>query len=71
MLVGSGSLPPEPLNNLLYANGRMVSTVMTAGRVQVADGAFVAGDAGSIVEAGGAVAQKIWQQLDDEGWFDG
>ena len=70
MLVGSGSLPPEPLNNLLYANGRMVSTVMTAGRVQVANGEFMAGDAGSIVKAGGEVAQKIWRQLDGEGWFE-
>ena len=27
--VGSGALPPEPLNNLLYANGMMVRHVMT------------------------------------------
>ncbi|MDP5052763.1 MAG: amidohydrolase, partial [Congregibacter sp.] len=26
MLNGTGALPPEPLNNLLYANGRMVRT---------------------------------------------
>jgi 5-methylthioadenosine/S-adenosylhomocysteine deaminase len=69
MLNGTGVLPPEPLNNLLYANGRMVQTVMTDGRLQVHDGRFVADDPQRILEAGGEVAQKIWRQLDQEDWF--
>jgi hypothetical protein len=69
MLDGAGALPPEPLNNLLYANGRMVRTVMTDGRLQVHDGIFVADDPARIVSEGGAVVQKIWAQLDAEGWF--
>ncbi|MEE4279229.1 MAG: amidohydrolase family protein [Halieaceae bacterium] len=69
MLGGSGALPPEPLSNLLYANGRMVRTVMTAGRLQVEQGRFIAADSARIVDAGGAVVQKIWRQLQDEGWF--
>lgn len=69
MLVGSGALPPEPINNLLYANGAMVRHVMTDGRLQVLDGAFVADDAARLLHDGGLVAQKIWAQLDDESWF--
>ena len=68
-LVGSGALPPEPLNNLLYANGRMVRTVMTAGRLQVRDGVFVAADAERLLADGGAVARNLWSRLADEGWF--
>jgi 5-methylthioadenosine/S-adenosylhomocysteine deaminase len=69
LLVGSGALPPEPLNNLLYANGRMVRTVMTDGRLQVYDSRFVAGDEQQVLAAGGKVVEKIWAQLADEGWF--
>lgn len=68
-LVGSGALPPEPLNNLLYANGRMVRTVMTAGRLQVRDGVFVAADAQQLLAEGGAVTRNLWARLADEGWF--
>lgn len=69
MLVGSGALPPEPLNNLLYANGRMVRTAMTEGRLQVHDFRFVADDEDAVLRAGGQVVEKIWAQLADEGWF--
>ncbi|MDE0800738.1 MAG: amidohydrolase family protein [Rhodospirillaceae bacterium] len=69
MLVGSGALPPEPLNNLLYANGRMVRTAMTDGRLQVHDSQFVADDEGQVLANGGKVVEKIWAQLSDEGWF--
>ncbi|MEE4108184.1 MAG: amidohydrolase family protein [Halieaceae bacterium] len=68
-LVGSGALPPEPLNNLLYANGRMVRNVMTAGRLQVRDGIFIAADAERLLAEGGAVARNLWSRLADEGWF--
>ena len=70
-LVGEGALPPEPLHNLLYANGRMVRHVMTDGVFQVWDGALVVDDAARVSEAGGAAVRKIWARLAGEGWFDG
>ena len=69
LLVGAGALPPEPLNNLLYANGRMVRTVMTEGRLQVANGEFIAADVAPLLAAGGEVVSGLWQRLADEGWF--
>jgi cytosine/adenosine deaminase-related metal-dependent hydrolase len=71
LLVGSGSPPPEPLNNLLYANGHSVSWVCVDGRVQVSGGRWVGGDAVRITEDGGRVARRIWSLLEAEGWFDG
>ena len=68
-LVGGGALPPEPLNNLLYANGMMVRHVMTDGRIQVLDGRFVADDEARVVEGGGEVMAAIYEQLRGEGWF--
>lgn len=69
MLVGAGALPPEPLNNLLYANGRQVRTAMTEGRLQVKDFHFIADDESRVLHSGGEVVKKIWAQLVDEGWF--
>ncbi|MFN2329128.1 MAG: amidohydrolase family protein [Chromatocurvus sp.] len=69
MLSGSGALPPEPLNNLLYASGQAVRTVMTDGRLQVHDGRFIADDPQRLLDEGGAVVRKIWRQLEKEGWF--
>jgi cytosine/adenosine deaminase-related metal-dependent hydrolase len=69
LLVGSGAPPPEPLSNLLYANGTAVSWVLVDGRVQVADGGYVGGDIAEIVGEGGAVARRIWSTLEAEGWF--
>ncbi|WOJ93355.1 amidohydrolase family protein [Congregibacter variabilis] len=69
MLNGTGALPPEPLNNLLYANGRMVQTVMTDGRLQVSGGEFIAEEPQQVLQRGGEVAQKIWRQLEQEDWF--
>ncbi len=71
LLSGSGALPPEPLHNLLYANGRMVTTVMTAGRIQVRDGVFVADDVARVLSQGGEVVRKIWRRLNEEAWFEG
>ena len=68
--VGSGSPPPEPLHNLLYANGRCVRDVMIDGRFVVRDGALAVADEGSVVAAGGVVAAMIWNRLAEEGWFD-
>jgi cytosine/adenosine deaminase-related metal-dependent hydrolase len=70
-LVGSGALPPEPLHNLLYANGRMVRHVMTDGVFQVWDGALVVPEADRVSAAGGAAVRKVWDRLAAEGWFDG
>ena len=68
LLVGAGALPPEPLNHLLYASGAAVGHVMTDGRLQVFDGRFVADEA-QVQAAGERAVQKVWQQLDREGWF--
>ncbi|MDJ0879701.1 MAG: amidohydrolase family protein [Halieaceae bacterium] len=69
-LVGTGALPPEPLNNLLYANGLSTRLVMTDGMVQVYEGRFVADSAARVAREGGAVVREIWSKLAAEGWFD-
>ncbi len=68
-LTGSGAPPPEPLHNLLYANGLAVRHVMTDGAFQVFDGRFVVDDEGRVQQRGGAVVEKIWAQLRAEKWF--
>ena len=68
-LSGTGAVPPEPLNNLLYAHGLSVRHVMTDGRFQVFDGRFVADDEGQVQQRGGEVVKKIWAQLQSEKWF--
>ncbi len=68
-LAGSGTLPPEPLNNLLYANGMMVRHVLTDGRVQLLDGRLVVDDEARVLEEGGQVMSTIYEQLRTEGWF--
>jgi len=69
MLVGNGTLPREPWNNLLYANGLSVRNVMTDGAWQVRDGKFVFDDEARIVERGGAIVRKVWALLEKEGFF--
>jgi cytosine/adenosine deaminase-related metal-dependent hydrolase len=69
-LVGAGTPPLEPLNNLLYANGLAVRTVVTDGRLLVDRGDFVAADADDIITRGGRVVSRIWEVLQAEGWFD-
>ncbi|MSQ87438.1 MAG: amidohydrolase [Alphaproteobacteria bacterium] len=68
-LAGSGALPPEPLNNLLYCNGMMVRHVMTDGRIQIYDGHLAVEDEAKVVAEGGRVVQGIWDQLQKEDWF--
>jgi cytosine/adenosine deaminase-related metal-dependent hydrolase len=68
-LSGVGAVPPEPLNNLLYANGLHVRTVMTEGLLQVHEGRLVIDDDRRVMERGGRVVQKIWARLQAEGWF--
>jgi cytosine/adenosine deaminase-related metal-dependent hydrolase len=69
LLVGNGTLPMEPHNNLLYANGLAIRHVMTDGNWQVFDGKLVVDDAKVIAARGGAVVRKIWSQLESEGFF--
>ncbi|MCB1625156.1 MAG: hypothetical protein KDI32_11250, partial [Pseudomonadales bacterium] len=69
-LVGVGTLPPEPLNNLLYANGMSVRHVMTDGRLQVWNGRFVAADLGRISREAGRAIERLWDSLRAEGFFD-
>ena len=69
MLTGSGAPPPEPLNNLLYSNGRHVRHVMTDGRLQVHNGHLVVDDEHRIVQLGARAVSKIWDQLHAEQWF--
>jgi 5-methylthioadenosine/S-adenosylhomocysteine deaminase len=68
-LVGVGALPPEPLNNLLYANGLSVRHVMTDGRLQVWNGRFVADNFNRIAQDAGRAVTRLWGLLDAEGFF--
>ncbi|MFN3643730.1 MAG: amidohydrolase family protein [Gemmobacter sp.] len=68
-LVGTGAMPPEPMNNLMYAHGKSVRHVMTDGVFQVWDGALVVDDPVQVAEAGGKAVQRIWDMLAAEDWF--
>ena len=68
-MVGVGARPPEPLNNLLYADGRMVRDVLVDGAFKVADGALVVDDATEVSRKGAGVVQSIWKRLAEEKWF--
>ena len=43
---------------------------MTDGNIQVFEGQFVADNMERVAREGGAAVQRIWRQLDEEGWFD-
>ncbi len=68
-LVGAGVLPPEPLNNLLYANGSIVRHVAVDGRFLVFDGDLTVAKEDDVFKRGAVVNEKLWNQLSDEGWF--
>lgn len=68
-LVGSGALPPDPLNNLLYANGTAVKYVMTDGRFQVENGKLTVADPGAVRDKGARVVKRLWARLEAEGFF--
>jgi 5-methylthioadenosine/S-adenosylhomocysteine deaminase len=68
-LMGSGSPGPEPLSNLLYANGLAVRHVVTDGYFQVYDGHLAVDDETRVIQRGGAVVRRIWDQLRAEKWF--
>ncbi|MDG2112348.1 MAG: amidohydrolase family protein, partial [Actinomycetota bacterium] len=70
MLTGSGAPPPEPLNNLLYGNGRHVRHVMTDGQLQIYDGRLVVDDEDQVIQRGARAVSEIWDQLAAEQWFE-
>jgi 5-methylthioadenosine/S-adenosylhomocysteine deaminase len=70
LLTGSGAIPPEPLNNLLYSHGRCVSDVMVDGAFKVRNGELVVDDEQQVIRHGGHSVAKIWHQLAAENWFD-
>lgn len=69
LLVGTGALPPDPLNNLLYANGLAVRHVMTSGRLLVRDGQLEVADLDRLISQGAELSRTIWANLDAERWF--
>jgi cytosine/adenosine deaminase-related metal-dependent hydrolase len=68
-LVGGGASPPEPLNNVLYANGLSVQHVVCDGAFLVRDGELIVDDPARVQERGGVVVSELWEQLDAEGWL--
>jgi 5-methylthioadenosine/S-adenosylhomocysteine deaminase len=68
-LVGVGAVPPEPLNHLLYANGLSVRHVVTDGNFVIVDGHLAVDDEDRVKKRGGAVVERIWEQLEAEDWF--
>jgi cytosine/adenosine deaminase-related metal-dependent hydrolase len=69
LLTGAGVAGPEPLHNLLYANGQAVRHVLTQGHFQVFDGQLVVDDEVRLSQRGGAAVQALWAQLRSERWF--
>lgn len=69
LLVGNGTRPREPWNNLMYANGLSVRHVMIDGIWKVFNGQLMFGDEAKILERGGAVVRKLWSQLEKEDFF--
>jgi cytosine/adenosine deaminase-related metal-dependent hydrolase len=70
-LVGAGAAPPEPLNNLLYANGAAVRHVATDGVFQLWDGTLAIDDERRVIETAGGLMERLWGELADQGWFRG
>ncbi|MCP2047876.1 UNVERIFIED_ORG: cytosine/adenosine deaminase-related metal-dependent hydrolase [Paenarthrobacter nicotinovorans] len=69
LFVGVGTIPREPLNHLMYANGLSVRNVMTDGQWQVRDGALTIVDEARLVRDAGKVVQRIWDQMAADGVF--
>jgi len=70
LLVSAGAAGPEPLHNLLYANGLSVRHVMTQGRFQLFDGRLVVDDEAAVSARGARAVHTIWDQLRAERWFE-
>lgn len=69
LFVGVGTVPREPLNHLMYANGLSVRNVMTDGQWQVRDGALTIVDEAALVHKAGKVVQRIWNEMAADGVF--
>lgn len=69
LLVGVGTVPREPLNHLLYANGFSVRNVMTDGHFQVRDGVVTDLDEAALVRRAGQVVAGMWDAMDALGAF--
>lgn len=69
LFVGVGTVPREPLNHLMYANGLSVRNVMTDGQWQVRDGALTIVDEAALVHKAGKVVQRIWDHMAADGVF--
>lgn len=67
--VGAGALPPDPLNNLIYANGANVRNVVIEGNPIVSDGDFCCDDEERVVRDSATVHSAIWSGLDRDGWL--
>lgn len=70
LLAGSGRLSPEPLSNLLYANGLQVKNVVIDGAWKVFDGNLLFADVDELKENAGRAVNKIWQKLKAKGWLE-
>ena len=68
-LVGSGALPPDPLLNLLYANGRFVRHVLIDGRLRVRNGELKVPGWEPLIRRGARVVESMYSQLAAEGWL--
>lgn len=67
--VGAPAVPPQPVYNLLYANGLSVVHVMTDGVPQFVNGRLTLMDEQRIAKRAGRVMDKLWAQAAAEGWF--
>ena len=66
---GNGGRPREPWNNLLYANGNNVRSVMIDGEWKVRDGQIGFADPAALQARGAKAAQRIWDKLEADGFF--
>jgi cytosine/adenosine deaminase-related metal-dependent hydrolase len=69
-LLGCAVAPPQPVYNLLFANGLSVVNVMTEGLVQIYGGHFVLEDEAQMIQRATAVTEKVWAEAEASGWFD-
>ena len=68
--VGAHTNPPQPVYNLLFANGLSVAHTMTQGRIQVYEGQLTIGSEESLAVAANAALERIWDAARESGWFD-
>lgn len=69
LLVGNGTAPRDPWNNLLYANGLSVRNVMIDGVWKVREGTVIFEDEGALMARGGVAARKVWDRMEEMGFF--